>query len=164
MTQKLATYKTRLQLIAFERQLRLTKLHEETATFIAELYSELVAVKNAAKLGAEWIEAVSLVDRSEFAEVENRKKKIHELFEPKQLFFPREVVALVNAFLAKLDETVDILPRDLTSDPKGEAQKIEALKAMVSSLDPALEALDKAFRRLLGSDEKLDFGLLTEGK
>lgn len=65
LSEDLESFKTKLQSAALEHQVRFTRLHENRASIIAELYSKLVALHDSASSFVRWYPSVGDEERRE---------------------------------------------------------------------------------------------------
>jgi hypothetical protein len=145
--------KSSLQLIAFEQQVRFSRLHARRANIIAELYKLLNEVPAVAK--GFIFGAPSDSDRERIA-----RDKVYELYnfvENHRIYFPADVCDLLDKFSTILRQSVIFVSVYWSIDTPNEATRQEqnrVIKEAVNSLETEVPSLKKdlevEFRKLLG--------------
>jgi thiamine pyrophosphate-dependent acetolactate synthase large subunit-like protein len=97
--------KSQLQQIAFEHQVRFSKLHEKRAKVTAELYKRAVAARAVSK---RYVAVISAHAKEEqiytggFSTVYKTMLDFYEFFEQHRIYFPEQVGHLLTRFLLPL--------------------------------------------------------------
>lgn len=142
-----------LQLVAYEQQIRFSKLHERRADIIAHLYKLLNEVP---AIAGQFV----IMSPSDPAQEKMAKEKVVELYffiEDNRIYFPSHVCVLLDNFSAKLQKSVVYVSVYWKVESANENTRKEQRKVMldaVQALETEIPALKKEiegeFRKMLG--------------
>jgi hypothetical protein len=159
----LEEFKAKLQLAASERNIRLTRVFEDTVETISGTYSRLLAFHDAVG------HYTSIVEYSSTPPKEERRRTVGQkygellnFYRPRRPFLPKAIVKRVDDLRSRLDRTaIDFMfgveqDGDSRAIRRGEDKDtwLAAHKFMTEEIPPLLELLDDDLRRILGTAEE----------
>jgi hypothetical protein len=156
----LEEFKAKLQLAASERNIRLTRVFEDTVDAISGTYSRLLAFKDAVA------HYTSIVELAGTPPKEVRRKiageayqDLHSFYRPRRPFLPKQVVKKIDDLKTRLDDAaIDFRfgveqGGDDRAIEKGEEidSWMKAHKVMTKEVPQLLELLEEDLRKALGT-------------
>ena len=158
LTKDLEKFKGDLQLAAVEHQIRFSKLHENRATVLAELYRLLVVATGQTE------SFVSPFQKS--GEIEKYNKALdaiaeyYRYFDQHRIYIPEVLCASLESFAKKLQAPavnfgVHLRLEQANQASTAEKQKawIDAWKSVQDDIPLVRKGLEMEFRKLLGAPE-----------
>lgn len=158
LSRDIESFKNKLEMQAFEHQIRFAKLHETTAIVIAELYKRIEIANSDIR---NYIKGWVLVGES--PEEERRKEAIDSYnemvryFRQNAIYFDEETHSKVDKFIKDCKETIFDFQykEDMASKEKSKTRIwFEIEKRFVNEVGLLKEELRKAFKNILGVKEK----------
>ena len=148
--------KNALQMSALEHQVRFSKLHEERAQRIADLYGRIVELSVAC---ARYVYQLGQVNRQEgYSELEKRLSDYSLFFDASQIYLPEHICILLENLVSALRKPVigvfvysgvNAQANDVVQNEKNETF-VAAVKAFEAEIPAAKKALKDEFRKMLG--------------
>ena len=150
-----------LQIMAAERQVRFSSLHQKRAEAAAELYKLLVEAFWAAQNLAFRGYSGRPDQKEEYVEAQEKLRKFYIFAETNRIYLPRETCGRIDSLIEALRRPIIALGvygsiEYPTPDTVTERNKIwlDAVEAFSQSLPAARLALEEEFRSLLGVEHK----------
>jgi hypothetical protein len=149
--------KSRLQQAALEHQVRFSKLHEERAEKIAELYKRIVEQSAA---GQRYVsERGGSTPSEKFFKLHRDLEALDSFYETNRIYFPEHVSGLLARLLSTIkkpagtaflySETDHVANTDEFREMRRQELKV-ALDAFETEVPAARKALEDEFRKMLG--------------
>lgn len=159
----ITAYKSELQSIAFERQVRFTKLHEKRAEIISELYAQLDDTHRDLRSflnPVQWGSDVTVNKKERVAE-ESANKLIRH-YRRNKIFLPLDVCDLIEAIIKDIHAAWNIyevyvkIPSTTSPNAGADSNKwFESFKIVENKIPPVKQKLEGELRRLLGDEKAL---------
>lgn len=144
--------------VAFESEIRFSKLHEKRAEVIADLYSKLVDFVGAAE---QFLYGGASVDSEKHQLYVVRQKDLYDTFSKNQIYFPTALCDALSNFIFELHRLTNekyILGSYQPMTPEETKDLRDTLrnrwKAITVDVPNLKEQLTEEFRRLLGSSRQ----------
>jgi hypothetical protein len=159
----LEEFKAKLQLAASERNIRLTRVFEDTVEAISGTYTRLLAFYDAVAHYTSIVEWQSTPPKEERRKVVGETyKELLDFYRPRRPFLPKRVIQNIDELRARLDKTaIDFMfgveqGGDARAIRKGEDKDtwMEANRVMTEEVPKLLEVLDDDLRKTLGTHEE----------
>jgi hypothetical protein len=146
-------FKSELQRQTLEHQVRFSRLHQETASTIAETYNLLQRLFATAQEHTRSHDIIGLVATEEtHKKVITAYSEFLDYFKPRQIFLPMEVVNNIQVFCQMLDKAITDFEENIRPGMNATGADWECVRcAMDTKMPEILDALDHKFRTLLGS-------------
>jgi hypothetical protein len=151
-----------LQKIAYEHQVRFSKLHADRAQVIADIYTQMV---EAEQYGQQFVYVEGHAEKSKRQEAyfETHRKLVEFYFfvEKRRIYLPEHICALLNTFMEKLRKSVIAIniyvPIEQPYNPQLLEEKVRVVKEVYEAFDGSIpaarRALEKEFRQILGAEQ-----------
>lgn len=159
----LEEFKAKLQLAASERNIRLTRVFEDTVEAISGTYTRLLALFDAVAHYTSIVEWQSTPPKEERRKVVGETyKELLDFYRPRRPFLPKRVIQKIDELRNRLDKTaIDFMfgvekGGDARAIRKGEDKDtwMAANKVMTEEVPKLLEVLDDDLRKTLGTHEE----------
>ncbi|WP_298015633.1 hypothetical protein [uncultured Castellaniella sp.] len=153
LQRQLEESKAELARFSVEHQIRFSHLHAKRAEAMAESYSLLNELMNAARAYTAVFEVSSMGTREDRAKIAGEAMQAVRGYIPGRLiYFPKPVASSIQELLTEINRNL-VQFQFLVDDPEVKAERIqkwtEIAENMTSTLPTLLEAVADAFRDLL---------------
>lgn len=151
---KIEEVKSRLQIMAQERQIIFGRLHEKRAEIVAESYTLIHEVHSkAVGLGADIFHGGLRAPKERAKEVFDDCRKFNDFFEQRRIYFSEEVCTMTDGFVELIGETnaaVSRAPDNLDFSNKDSQEAYRQMADLMDRLPQIKKLIEKDFRTLLG--------------
>lgn len=160
LSKDLESFKTKLHSAAYERQVRFAKLHEHRASIIAELYSRLVTLHNAATNFVRWYQSVRNEEKEQhITRLWTAADDFNTYFEKNRIYFDQgtcDKIISLNDILSKACSVLATFAHQRDALNISDEQVFEEWRKASSLFDEDVpkvkRTLEDSFRELLGVD------------
>jgi len=146
--------KSRLEIVALERQIVFSRLHEKRAEIIAETYGLIHDLHSKAMgLSAEVFHAGLRTPKDKAKEVYDDCVKFFEFFQRHRIYFGEEVCLQMDRFVSLVFETYAAIhraPDDLDHSTKEGQEAYRRMAGLLDRLPEIKKLIENDFRTLLG--------------
>jgi hypothetical protein len=146
--------KSRLQIMAQERQIIFSRLHEKRADIIAESYTLIHQLSSkAVGLGSEMFHRGLHTPKERAEEIFDECFKFYEYFQQRRIYFSEEVCETMDKFVDLIAETnaaVRSVPDTLGHDTKDSREAYQKMAVLMDQLPNIRKLIENDFRSLLG--------------
>jgi hypothetical protein len=146
--------KSRLQIVALERQIVFSRLHEKRAEIVAETYTLIHEVHSKAiGLIAEVFHAGLRTPKQRAQQVFDDCLKFYDFFQRRRIYFSEEVCTMMDKFVELIGETnaaVRRAPDNLDHSTKDGKEAYMKMAVLMDRLPEIKKLIEKDFRMLLG--------------
>lgn len=148
------TLKSQLQMVAAERNVRFSRIFEQTAAVVAEVYRKLLAMHDAAA------DYVSIIEYEEMGTKAQRRAafvtqytEFRAYFRPRAVYLPKATADKIQEFLRHLSEAVRTFRAHVEDADRQDTDKwLEADRVIREDLPKIRELLEANFRGIFGID------------
>ena len=157
LTKDISVFKSDLEKVAFEHQIRFSQLHEIRAKTTASLYASIVALVKEANIFVSYaISADEKTNQKHLSQLWKAADEFKDIFHKNRIFYSESICAKIDELNESLSEPISELVMHVEL-----SQKANEWEGLVSSWDNAKEQLDgkspaikreieHEFRKLLG--------------
>lgn len=146
--------KSRLQIMAQERQIIFSRLHEKRAEIVAESYALIHDVNaKAVDLGADIFHRGLREPKEKVKEVFDDCLKFNDFFQQRRIYFSEEVCTVTDRFVELIGQTnaaVNRAPDNLDFGNKDGEEAYRQMAELMDQLPEIKKLIEKDFRTLLG--------------
>jgi hypothetical protein len=151
---KIEEVKSRLQIMAQERQIIFSRLHEKRAEIVADSYTLIHEVHSkAVGLGADIFHGGLRAPKERAKEVFDDCLKFNDFFQQRRIYFSEEVCTMTDRFVELIGETnaaVSRAPDNLDFSNKDGQEAYRQMADLMDRLPQIKKLIEKDFRTLLG--------------
>jgi len=159
---KLEAYKDKLESASSERNIKLTRVFEDQASTIAQIYANLVVIINSLQ------NYTTLFEIPDQPTKEKRRKQVAEdidiflrHYKPRRIYLPITTQKTIEQFLQKLyattnDHTYEVVYQiDVNNKMPDYETLMKAFNYLNGECNETLKNLDAEFKKILGMSEKV---------
>jgi len=146
--------KSRLQIMATERQIIFSRLHEKRAEIVAESYAKIYEVHvKAVGLGGDIFQSGLRAPKERAKQISDDCSKFNDFFQQRRIYFSEEVGTTMDDFVKLIRDTdaaISRAPDNLDLSNKDGEEAYRRMADLVDQLPQIKEVIEKDFRTLLG--------------
>jgi hypothetical protein len=146
--------RSRLQIIAQERQITFSRLHEKRAEIVADSYPLIHKLQSkAVKLGHDMFFSGLREPKDKAKQIFDECFEFYEYFQERRIYFSEEVCAIMDRFvevIAEANSAVRNGPDNLDHGSKAGQEAYSKMAVLMDQLPEIRKSIERDFRTLLG--------------